>query len=74
MGQLQAAIRQRWEVHEKTLVKVVHDTSVYEDAEDGRRAGPGIWHDGSLLRLPGFTFWILQRLGKMADSQNHRTK
>ena len=48
MGQLQAAIRQRWEVHEKTLGKVVHDTSVYEDAEDGRRAGPGIWHDGSL--------------------------
>ena len=36
VGQLQAAIRQRWEVHEKTLVKVVHDTSVYEDAEDGR--------------------------------------
>lgn len=34
VGQLQAAIRQRWEVHEKTLVKVVHDTSVYEDAEE----------------------------------------
>ena len=41
LGELQKAIRHHWQVHEKTIVKVVHDTSVHESAEAGPKGPKG---------------------------------